>query len=305
VTPPHEMELTRRRLLVGLAATAGLAGMGAACTSSKAKVIDVPNPGTTTAGGAMNVGLVTSLVLAGINQRVAFVLQDKNAGFIAPVGPVSFTLGPDAQHQTPLPIEVHADALGAPAYLSLQHQFPAAGVYVATIAANGKVAQTFIQATDPASEPSPVAGRTIPNLATPTTSNLLGVDPAFLCTRSPVCPWHNLSLDTALAARRPLALLFATPKYCQTRTCGPTLDVMLQQSQPFASKVQFMHLEIYPQTPDLSPGATAKTTFVVDRFKITSEPILYLVGSDGVVRERIDGLIGDAEVQAALTRLAG
>jgi hypothetical protein len=69
--------------------------------------------------------------------------------------------------------------------------------------------------------------------------------------------------------------------------------------------VQFMHLEIYPQTPDLSPGATAKTTFVVDRFKITSEPILYLVGSDGVVRERIDGLIGDAEVQAALTRLAG
>ena len=39
-------------------------------------------------------------------------------------------------------------------------------------------------------------------------------DPAF----------YQTSVADALAAHKPFVLVFATPKFCQTKTCGPTLD---------------------------------------------------------------------------------
>ena len=39
-------------------------------------------------------------------------------------------------------------------------------------------------------------------------------DPAF----------YQTSVADALAANKPFVLVFATPKFCQTKTCGPTLD---------------------------------------------------------------------------------
>ena len=294
---------TRRDFLAGGLGAAGLAVVAAACANSH-KVINVPNPSqTTSAANQTNLGVITALVVAGINQRVAFVIQGQN-GFITPTGPVSFALGPDEQHLTPFPVTIHSDALGAPTYLSLEHTFATAGVYVAEVGLNGKTATAGFTVVTPASEPSPVPGRAIPSLATPTTADLHSIDPSLLCTRTPVCPLHSVSLDVALKAAKPIALLFATPKFCQTATCGPTLDVLLRQMPPYASKIQFLHMEIYPKPPDLSSAATPTTTYVVDAFKITSEPILFLVGADGKVRERIDGLVGDAEVKAALDRLS-
>jgi hypothetical protein len=302
VSPSPSPTWSRRDFLAGGLGAAGLAVL-TACSGGSNKVINVPNPSQTTAAAdQLNLGVITALIVSGVDQRVAFVLQGQN-GFITPTGPVNFSLGPDDQHLTPTPIAAHNDALGAPTYLSLQHTFPTPGVYVAKVEYNGKPAEAALQVVAPSSEPSPIAGRTVPNVATPTTTDLHGIDPAMLCTRTPVCPWHDVSLDAALKGTKPIALLFATPKYCQTRTCGPTLDVLLRQRSAYEGKVQFLHLEIYPTTPDFSTSTGPKTTYVVDAFKISSEPILFLLAPDGKVRERIDGLVGDAEVKAALDRL--
>jgi hypothetical protein len=303
VSPSSSSGWSRRDFLAGGVGAAGLALLAAACSSGKSKVINIPTQ-TTGAADQLNLGVITSLIVSGLNQRVAFVVQGQN-GFVSPSGPVTFALGPDDQHLTPMPIGVHADALGAPTYLSLQHTFPNPGVYIAQVKLNGKTAQAALQAVTPSSEPSPIPGRAIPNLATPTTTDLHGIDSSMLCTHTPPCTLHNLSLDVALKSAKPLAVLFATPKYCQTATCGPTLDVLLQQMPAYQGKAGFLHLEIYPKPPDPSAIASGNvaTTYVVDAFKITSEPILFLVGTDGKVRERIDGLVGDAEVKAALDRL--
>ncbi len=300
---PTPSPWSRRDFLAGGLGAAGLAVVAAACSSgSKNKVITVPEP-TTAAADQLNLGVITALIVAGINQRVAFVVQGQN-GFITPTGPVTFALGPDQQHLTATPIGIHSDALGAPTYLSLYHDFPNAGVYIAEIGVNGKTASAGLQVVAASSEPSPTTGQHVPDIATPTTTDLHGIPEALLCTHTPPCPLHNLSLDTALKAGKPIALLFATPKYCMTQTCGPTLDVLLRQMPPYAGKIQFIHLEIYPSAPDFSSATPPKTTYVVDDFKLTSEPILYLLSPDGTVHERIDGLVGDAEVKAALDRLS-
>jgi hypothetical protein len=303
VSPSPVPAWTRRDFLAGGLGAAGLAVVAAACASKTThKVINVP-PGTTAAADQLNLGVITSTIIAGLNQRIAFVIQGQS-GFITPTPGVTFALGPDQQHLTPYPITIHSDALGAPTYLSLEHAFPTAGVYIAQVGLNGKTASAGLQVETAASEKSPIPGRAIPSLATPTTTDLHQIDPALLCTHTPPCPLHTVSLDVALKAGKPIALLFATPKFCQTATCGPTLDVLLRQMPPYASKIQFMHLEIYPTPPDFSSGSTPTVTYVVDAFNLTSEPILFLVGTDGKVRERIDGLVGDAEVNAALGRLS-
>ncbi|MFP5378014.1 MAG: hypothetical protein ACLGIO_14690, partial [Acidimicrobiia bacterium] len=129
----------------------------------------------------------------------------------------------------------------------------------------------------------------------PTTADPLGVDP--ICTADPPCPLHDVSLDAALGERRPLAVLFATPALCQSRLCGPVLDTLLEQREAFADRVRFLHVEIYTDRT----GETLAPT--VQAYNLTAEPVLFLAGADGTVRERLDNAFDRVEARAALERL--
>jgi hypothetical protein len=123
----------------------------------------------------------------------------------------------------------------------------------------------------------------------------MGVNP--ICTRSPACPWHEASFDAALTEKRPVALYVGTPARCQTRTCGPVLDVLLDTKATFESKVRYVHLEVYKSlTGD-------ETIPAIEQLKLQFEPWLFLVGADGVLREGIAGPVDRKEVTEALTRL--
>jgi hypothetical protein len=148
---------------------------------------------------------------------------------------------------------------------------------------------------DPATTQVLIAGKPMVKTDTPTVDNHAGVEP--ICTRNPPCPWHDVSLGVALSEHRPIALLFATPKLCQTATCGPVLDQLLALKAQFEGKVRFLHSEIYTDN-------TAQTnTPAVIAYRLSSEPVLFLAGADGTIRNRIDGLFGHGEAQAALTSL--
>ena len=46
-------------------------------------------------------------------------------------------------------------------------------------------------------------------------------------------------------------LLFATPQFCQSRVCGPVVDVAEQVKEEYGDKAAFIHMEIYK---DNEPG---------------------------------------------------
>jgi hypothetical protein len=96
--------------------------------------------------------------------------------------------------------------------------------------------------------------------------------------------------------------LFSTPAYCQVGVCGPVLDILLSQAPTFQDRVQFIHVEVYDKAnpsigtdKDLSPGMRA--------YHLQTEPMLFLAGPDGVVRETLDGPFDRVEAAAALQRL--
>src|SRR3546814_12918171 len=69
-------------------------------------------------------------------------------------------------------------------------------------------------------------GDAIPAVATPTPTDARGVNP--ICTAEPACPLHDVSLADALGEGRPIALLVATPAFCQIAICRPVLALLLE-----------------------------------------------------------------------------
>src|SRR5206468_2129614 len=200
------------------------------------------------------------------------------------------------------PAEVHTDAGGAPAYITITHRFDGPGNYWVQSRYNGMTARAALAIrapSDPSISQIPMVVSAMVRVPTPVPADHRGVEP--ICTRTPECPWHSVSLDAALDEHRPLAVLFATPKLCQTAVCGPVLDTMLSVKDQFESKVRFLHVEVYADgsganpNPPLSPAIKA--------YHLEGEPFLFLAGADGKVVQLIDGLFGTSEVAAALTHL--
>lgn len=130
---------------------------------------------------------------------------------------------------------------------------------------------------------------------TPTTSDGQGVDP--ICTREPGCPFHEVTLTDALAAGKPVVYLIGTPAFCQTATCGPILELLIEVSGDF-DDVTFVHSEVYTDN-------TATTTApAVDASGLTFEPSIFLVGADGIVVERIDVVVDVSELRNRIATIA-
>jgi hypothetical protein len=288
-----------------LLGAAGLAGAAACGGGRKQATIKVPGATSTSAGGsttapANQLNLLETSgpnFLAGVDQRMAFVLRGQN-DFIALQGPVTVQFGTDpAALGAPTNAEVHTDAGTAPNYFVVTTRFAHPGTWYSRATYQGRSADAPFTVIEPGQTDIPYAGRPMISTPTPTTANHQGVNP--ICTRTPVCPWHDMSLDAALTQHKPLAVLFATPALCQTATCGPVLDQLLTLRSTFEPKVQFLHVEIY------TDGSAQTNAPAVAAYHLQSEPVLFVAGADGRVVQRIDGLFGHAEAAAALQAIAG
>ncbi len=145
----------------------------------------------------------------------------------------------------------------------------------------------------------PVGGKA-PKVTTPTLASV-GGDASKIETRSPAA--KDL-LTTNLAdvyGKKPVALLFATPALCQSRVCGPVVDVMAQvRSQLGDSKVAFIHSEIYRDNAvnkGLAPAPAA--------YRLPTEPWLFVLDRTGRVSTAIEGAFSAGELERALAKVSG
>lgn len=292
--------LSRRQLMLGGAAL-GLGGaLLAACSksASSADVTVTSKAGRT--GGGLNLLSSSGDVAVGTGRRVAWVMRDDAGDFVTPSGPVLVGFGPEEGkvQGAVIPASVHTDARGASAYITVQRDFPQTGTLWATVKANGRTASSPLSVVDHL--PGPGVGDPVPMVPTPTTADPQGVDP--ICTRVPPCDLHQLSLNAALGDGMPVVVLFATPKYCQTATCGPVLDTVLA-ARGAHDTAHFIHVEIYAKpTPDAAISSLPLAPAVM-AFKLQSEPLMFLVNPNGTVHDRLEGLFGAEEATTAISSL--
>jgi hypothetical protein len=180
-----------------------------------------------------------------------------------------------------------------------RHAF-APGVWQVQAVADGKPSVAVFQV-DAKSDSPTVGGHAIAS-ESPTTSDHRGVEP--ICTRTPPCSMHDTTIAQAISSGKPSVVIFATPRFCTSRTCGPSVDLVENvKKQIGTAKVNFVHVEVFrnPQVALTENGDSP--TFA--QWKLATEPWTYFIGADGVVKDRWLGAFGSDEIATAVNGLAG
>ncbi len=131
----------------------------------------------------------------------------------------------------------------------------------------------------------PRVGERPPKIHTPTPSDV-GGDLSKITTRVPPDTQNRVDFAEALG-KEPIFLLFATPQFCQSRVCGPVVDVAEQVKDQFGDKAAFIHMEIYNEN---DPSKNVRPQ--VRAFHLPSEPWLFAIDRQGVIRAEIEGAFG-------------
>jgi len=291
--------LSRRAVLAGGAGMVLLS----ACGSSG------PKSATTSTAPAGHGNVLVALfdgagsLVSGRPQRITFAIANQTGALLEKSPPsIQLTVARDGGSAIG-PRTVARHNAGLPrSYYPFTFTPQAAGSYQVTAEVDGqRLTAAFTVGADEDVK-IPGVGAPMPVVDTPTTSDHRGVDP--ICTRSPACPLHSVDLRQALAAKRPTALIIATPAYCQTAICGPVLDVVLHEYEAFP-QITFIHSEVYDSAKDAEAnGANAKLAPVLQALGMTFEPCLFLIGADGRVAQRIDVIVDEVELRQRLTEFS-
>ena len=144
----------------------------------------------------------------------------------------------------------------------------------------------------------PDVGDRPPRVSTDTVTSAAG-NLAAIDTRRPFARELHTTNFKDVLGKKPVALLFATPQLCQSRVCGPVVDIALQMKQEFGDRMAFIHQEVYVDN-QVSKGLRAP----LKAFHLQTEPWLFTIDRDGRIAARLEGSFGVKEfrqaVQAAL-----
>lgn len=150
-----------------------------------------------------------------------------------------------------------------------------------------------------AEDPVPDAGAPVPASETPTLASV-GGDAARITTRVP--PDESLlrhSVADSLRAGVPFVVTFSTPKFCASRTCGPVVDVVEEVARRFEGEdVRFIHVEVFEDN-DPAKGYNRW----MQEWGLETEPWTFVVGGDGKLVERYEGVVSVKELEASVTAL--
>ena len=109
-----------------------------------------------------------------------------------------------------------------------------------------------------------------------------------------------MAVAGALAGGKPLVIAFATPAFCESRTCGPVMDsVMDPLYEKHKDEAVFIHIEPY-KLKELREGAGLIPVKAAEEWRLQTEPWIFVVDRAGKGSAKFEGIIALDEVEAAL-----
>jgi hypothetical protein len=149
-------------------------------------------------------------------------------------------------------------------------------------------------------------GDKAPASETPTLDDVGGDVSKISTDPHPVPAFYKTSIADAVAAKKPFVVAFATPKFCVSQQCGPTLD----RIKPIAAKhpgVTVINVEPYELQyadgglqPVLDSSDNLTPTKATDEWHLPTEPWVFVVDKDGIVRNSFMLIFSDEELDKAM-----
>lgn len=270
------MSMSRRHLLTGAGALLVLAACGDDSSTARFTIAQ-RYPSNTFVPGKVRLPISiadkSNLLATGPSKLVGRVLD-----------------GNDKQIAT-VSAPIHSKDLVIP-YWAFNVQIDQPGTYTLRLDGDDGFGAAFL-VSDPADVTVPYIGSLLPPFDTPTVDNHRGVEPYCSLTPKP-CPLHDVTLTQALASGKPVAYMIGTPAHCQTGTCAPALEVLVKSHARLGDAIVMVHADVYAD----AAGTTVAPA--VNALGLEYEPVLYLAKAGGIVKDRIDVIWDQAELDQRL-----
>jgi len=154
---------------------------------------------------------------------------------------------------------------------------------------------------------TPALGAPAPAIDSPTAEDVAGDLARISSDPHPEPRFYERSILDAIEADRPAVIAFVTPSFCQTATCGPTIEKVKEVAAAHPDDVTFVHVEPYLMwvkdgslQPLLSEDGQLQVAPWTVRYGLRTEPFVIVLDRDGVVRAKFEGVITADELEAAL-----
>jgi hypothetical protein len=140
----------------------------------------------------------------------------------------------------------------------------------------------------------PKVGDPAPMMDTPTKASV-GGDLSKIDTRDPHDDMHDVNYADALG-KKPIVLLFATPALCQSRVCGPVVDIAesVKHARP-KSDTAWIHQEIYKNN-NLNDGYRPQ----LQKYHLQTEPWAFTINRKGKIAAVLEGAFSADELNKAV-----
>jgi hypothetical protein len=144
----------------------------------------------------------------------------------------------------------------------------------------------------------PQVGERPPKINTPTEADV-GGDLEQIDTRVPPSSMHETDFADVIG-KEPVVLTFATPRLCQSRVCGPVVDIVEQVKSDYEDQAEFIHMEVYNEN-EIRKGYRPQ----LSAFRLPTEPWTFTFDADGRVAARLEGAFSAEELEAAVKKAVG
>ncbi|PKB73473.1 MAG: hypothetical protein BZY75_01635 [SAR202 cluster bacterium Io17-Chloro-G7] len=119
---------------------------------------------------------------------------------------------------------------------------------------------------------------------------------------------YQLTIGDAIITGRPTVIVFATPAFCTSPTCGPQVDTVSELKERHVGEANFIHVELYDNPHEIQ-GDLTKAVFhpLVDAWGLSkiphwfNESWTFVLGADGRIAHKFEGFATLDELDEALT----
>ena len=115
---------------------------------------------------------------------------------------------------------------------------------------------------------------------------------------------YELSVHEGIAAGKPLVVVFSTPAFCVSSTCGPQVEIVSEVKERYKGRVNFIHVEVF-NDPHLIEGGrpTGGLAAAVDEWGLPTEPWTFVVDDQGTVQAKFEQFTPALDIEGALDAL--
>ncbi|MCH7607876.1 MAG: thioredoxin family protein [Chloroflexi bacterium] len=118
---------------------------------------------------------------------------------------------------------------------------------------------------------------------------------------------YRMTVAEALISGRPSLIVFASPAFCTSPTCGPQVETVSELRALHPDEADFVHVEVYDNPHEIQ-GDLSRATYApalaawgIDAVPgYLNESWVFVLGSDGRIEARFEGYASLRELEAAL-----